>query len=434
MKNTFINNSYDKLLDEITLSTYISFYRKDVESVVLGLFYDERISEKIKYEISILLSEYLNSKTPILNNLIIFLLAYIKKDKIKFPSGRLPEIRNIIDSLIKNEIFPIGQKAHINYMLLKINGFKDQKNELNLHLTKKSNEYFNTGNIEGGILASYSLINNAFLQKHLKFCENFIEENITGFEGLSRLSTFVKSTIYIARNDESNNQFGAKMESILSKSLKYDKSPDLWFAISESEKIINSNLEDDINQKIIEIIKSSGNNWSKLITNIHSDGITVNIKNAVQFAPPSVIDAFYSLQTIELFNRDYVFSLPIEKADEFKNFTSKSELSTNYKSIYILCGFVGVSFLLITIILTKYGGIVNAVKIFYETKVNPKSLKDILIFLSNPIAIIGIILWWICIVFKKITPVYNITVFQIIMDNPIILYLRKFFNNIKPKK
>lgn len=433
MAHKYINNSYDKLLDEITISTYISFYREDKESMIHGIIYDDRISGSVKSEINDFISNYVNSNDPNPNNLIVFLLASTFKKVVNLSNSKLTETKRTLSALIQNEVYPIGQKSHFNYLLSTTNSHREIREELDKYLTKKSKIFFQSGKEEDGILASYSLINKEFLQNHLSFCEKFIDKNHSGVDELSRISVFIKSIIYVVKNNKSNIDFGSKVESILSKSLKNDKSPDLWFAISVSEKIINSNLDSDVNQKILGILKESGYDWSELIDNIQPQSLTVNIKNSIQFSPPSVIDAYYSLQALELLDRNYVFSIPIEDVDNYTKFITKSELSTNYKSIYILSGFTALVFSLITIVLLQYKGIVESIEVFYSTKINPKSIESILKVLSNPIIIIGILLWWIYIIFSKIGPVYNITIFEILLHNPIILYLRKFFNNIKPK-
>ena len=340
--DTYQNPVYVKLVDEMYINTSISYLRGDMESVLYGLL---RINSNCQLykECTAKVEEFINGNNVNLTNIKSFLLATIFLDQ----NLKLKEIKRVLSDLITSTVYPIGEKAHIFYLIQSSKKFEDESIALNQFILRQSEELKRRNRLNVLVQGTFSLTSNHFKADYEKFLEGKLTTDAI-IKSASELVPIYKACLHLRKNfPDYLTLYSSKIEGLIQKLSKINQSPEIWFAISESEKIINSNLGKDIDATILTLLKENKIEWAQRIKEIQNDSVTISINQQFGLTRMSNYDIFYATELLSAEGRNLVVTIPAEKKEEYLNFLHGSNLATDRQSIVRLVIFFLITELLI---------------------------------------------------------------------------------------
>lgn len=430
----YINPLYNKLIDQINLGTQIAYLHKDYESTILGFKFFNRIDIETKNEIQESIHAYIKSTEPIEENIIAFsaFISYFNYEDI-LNSDNIEKIKLTIGKISNSKVYPLGRKALIAHLIKYKPDFEKVYSNLitsihNHSMNLISEKGMNTSIIDA-IFVLNSFDDSTLFEESIFFINNEIESSAS--ESKLTTSKFGKIIYYLNEKSALKNSYVIRYEDKLGQELLSPKSPDLWFAISESDKLINSNLGSDIEQVVLDSLESNNSKWKDYIEKIKDGYITINLGSGIEIPKFSVLDDYINLIVLRKIGRDFSVQLSIKESESYSEFKSldSEQLITDINSVNKLLIFGCILLILNSVIIFLLNGedYIRYFNMFFTQKNNPKSIVSIIAYLSNPFVILGFSIWWFIKVYNIFKASKNLSIRNILISAPLIQRLIKFF-------
>lgn len=420
----YLNSVYKNTIEQIGFNNGFDVHANDYLSLSYGLATQNINSISTPHKIIEKVEEFITIESLELNNLECWLVLLNTKYGKNITSKHANEISNLLKKSIESRVFPTGQKAKFGLLLSLSNSFGEELKELSKLCSSLAKKSFDEGDFEGGINLSFWIKSESFKANYTKF----IEDNRLDDVPFSVLS---KVVYYLASVGEKGFSWYEDRLNIL---LDDKIDSEVWFALIESKKIINSNLEEHINESILKQLKESDQKWVDRIEKIENEFVTINIPRQSSFTNLSNEDILFATLALSKSNRKEVYTIPVTEKDNYTRFISNNGWIISTKTLITVISFYCVVAISIFYLIERNWSELNDFSSeFYETKVNPKSLKDIISYLSNPVSVSLILGWWCYLVGRTLKQSSDINLRKLIEVNPIVLYLNKFFTAIIPK-
>lgn len=132
--------------------------------------------------------------------------------------------------------------------------------------------------------------------------------------------------------------------------------PSISLAIYEAEKIINTNLKREELNNILNTFRSENKKWSKLISEIEEDGVTVNLEKINGFLNISSEDSLWALELMNLASRRETYQVgegEFEEYSEYRRLIKNGKFVTSKKALLGLVVFDLVAIGILTFLLKK---------------------------------------------------------------------------------
>lgn len=428
--NTFTNPLYQILLEHIVIDNQISIAKNLYEQQAVTLMCSPAFSvDDRKVQLDNLRNILLTSQ-PQLNNLLLYVIGTKILNEEKAP------LNEVVISTIKKNIllasestsFPIGKKSLINFFIQDIPQFKAEFVVLNNKIIEITNELIADKRSPEIIIDTYFSTNNTSDDEIISLILDYLKKKPIAINS-SKLS---KALILLKnRKIENLPYYIEAYENVLNEELLKWKTSDVWFAIVESEKIINSNLPNEISNTILETLKDLGASWPDRISTIQKDGIFLNLGSNRQIPNFSAMDDYLNYYCIAKIGRDKTVQLTMEEYEEYGKHVDVGINSILYdtKSIKLMFIFVGILSISITLIcIIFFGDASRYLESFLEARTKPVTPTEIFNYVINPIVVFGVLVWWLVNLLHSFFRGNKIEIKTILMKNPIIQILNKFFN------
>lgn len=420
---SYQNPLFVRLIEESYINSSISLHRNDIESILIGLKYLNDDSNLYRDSREVV-EDYLLKNSVNLQNIKIFILA---KAVLSFGEKDI-EIRKGIKKLTSSSAYPLGEKAHVLFLCSEIESYESECIGLSIELAKQGKESIRRNRDSVTILATFSLLTDVFAPHHISYMNRILGDNklLTSAD----LLPLIKSAIYLKRNNiEVDQNYNSRIETIVTNLSTVNQSPEFWFAISETEKIINSNLGDEVDSKVLEVLKNDNNVWANKIEKIEKDSVTISMNKSIGLPVNSNSDIFYLINFLKISGRIDVFTIPNSDKDTFEKLINSTDTSTSRKSIVRLTVFGLFCGCILAV------SIASAIEISgeliensFDLRLKAKSIKDIWVLLTNPFIWIGLVTWWVILIINEIKNPYRNSWRSIFKQFPPFRIVSKFFN------
>jgi hypothetical protein len=424
------NLTYDRLVDQVKIEYEIGRSRESITDQGFALLCDFAYEENDHLKKSEALLEVLTDKEVKVSNVLEYsLLLHLKSlhDK-KVSSDILDKVKYYLQELVKSQSYPIGNKGLILYLIKDVPELKGIAQKMNSSLLKRAASLFNDNrNIE-------LVIDTCFACEDQEGKLSAIDLHNELKEKLNDLprDKVAKSILYLSKVDDLDlSELIDGLEEKINQDFSNWIKPDIWLAIIESEKLVNSNLPQEELEKILKNLKESKSDWSQKIESIEKGGVFLNLGEISRSPNFSPLEDSLCLLALKRLGKDKVIQLSQKDAKDFENYKilDKKGLITDLKSVNRFGVFIMLNIILSTAILLFYLDSLNELFVsFWETKTNPKSPKEIISYIFNPVVIILINFWWLYLVWRRFTQNGTLIWKEILLDYPIVKYLIKFFH------
>lgn len=227
-----------------------------------------------------------------------------------------------------------------------------------------------------------------------------------------------------------------KLEELLSNSLGSDTYPDIGFSIFEAQKIINSNIPNASLKNILIELKKVDSSWSKMIANMETEGITIDVAQLHKIPNFSPHQDVWSLLGLTLSGRSKTVQISEKDYREYLDYSSKTKKT--YKNINVISL---ASILAIAILQTVYVYyLFDTRSVGFQDTLKNLSIQNCFLDLNstyfifiNPWLQLGVTLIWIPVLLSRLIVKGHLTFISIILSWPILLPFYEFAKNIKSR-
>lgn len=417
------NQAFLDLKQHILLENKVFAARQDLKLQATTLlcsncFNQNEINQQIELLLENFVSNFENNASDIssaYNNSLLFYLA--SRNKIQIPKSLYEYINSTVFRAIETTHYPLSLKGLILFFLSE-SSFNIPQMALNIDKLKtEAIENLNNKNIPGAIDGFFGVQN--IEDKDITTIVNSVKEdpNIIGREKISKLAIML-----IRQKKPEHEEIITILEDLIANDFEYWITPDIQFALIESEKLINSNLPSELINEILETLKKSGEEWTGTIDNIQERGVLVDLTKFSRMPSFSPIEDALSLMALTEANRIMKYELTKAEFDFFK-YLGKVD---NEKKIGTLSGGITLTVLsfLIGILLTlntllRWGEIIKSVATISTLVISPSTLMDWITLIYHPIVISSLLLYWEYRVVKKYLCKRCLSVGESMCDFPI---------------
>ncbi len=424
------NLTYDRLADQVKIEYEIGKSRGSVADQGFALLCDFAYEENDHLKkVEVLFQGLTDKEVKVSNVLEYSLLLHLKSlhDK-KVSSEILDKVKYYLQELLKSQSYPIGNKGLILFLIKDVPELKAIAQVMNSSLLKRAASLFNDNRkIE-------LVIDTCFACEDQEGKLSAIDLHNELKEKLNDLSRdkVAKALLYLSKVEELDlSELIDGLEEKINQDFSNWIKPDIWLAIIESEKLVNSNLPQEELEKILKNLKESKSDWSQKIESIEKGGVFLNLGEISRSPNFSPLEDSLSLFALNRLGKDKVIQLSQRDVEDFKTYKTldKKGLITDLKSVNSFGFFIMLNIVSCAAILLFYLDSLNELFVsFWETKTNPKSPKEIISYIFNPVVIILINFWWLYFVWRRLTQNRTLTWKEILLDYPIVKYLIKFFH------
>lgn len=424
------NPLYLSLKEQVSTENIIFKYKNDYYTTALTLtaencFKKRYIKDSTKYLIGEVNKLIGDKKT----------LTYFKEAGVvlslanKYGISGTSEIQKYMEECLRtvgDTSTPPQILGSVGYFLRVSGNNPDNFDTFQISLSNKLDKYISSGNLNAVIDISIGLKSLKPDQKH--WIKKRAEEKL-GSLALERISKLI-----ILFNQE--NGYVEKLEESLSDNLGSATYPDIGFSIFEAQKIINSNIPNTSLKNILIELKKVDPSWSKMITNMESEGITIDVAQLHKVPNFSPHQDVWSLLGLELSDRARTVQIGEKEYQGFLDYSDRT--SRSYRNINI----ISIAALLVLAILqtvyvyylfdTRTVGLDNTLKnlSLQNCLLDIKSTYFIFI---NPWLQLGVALIWIPVLTWRLIVKGRLTIMNIILSWPVLLPFYELAKTIKAK-
>jgi len=318
----FKNQVYSRLSEHIVFENEISKSRKDYESLLFtllvpGIFTDSEKREIVKDVEANIASKKLTSLSEI--KLLSLFVAVSKEVGLSVSKDVKDSLKSMLERLDQSASYPAASKSLICWILDSSNEFEKQLDKIKETLTIKSKEHQDKFQYLDGIELAFGVSSRTCLDTIINTPRQFFLEA----QSWSR-DKIAKSIIRLSQDSRFNTYDLVKLlETKIDEELSSWVEPDVWLAVIESEKVINSNIPPDDINVILDNLSNKSSSWAKMVSKINDDGVYLKLNNIIKSPAFSPIEDSLSLIALNISGRDTVIQL---SQDEYKKLSKFADL------------------------------------------------------------------------------------------------------------
>ena len=400
----FNNHIFSRLREHVIFENEISRAREDFESYLFTLYAPSLV--RSAEEQIIKTSELNNINLNEINSLsrikeFAYYIGLSSRLGLNLTKDQRDTFASLLNDLIDSSAYPDSSKSIICWVLRDIKEFKSQTEKLEEQLEKKALDAFSRFNYQEGLEIAFGVKSDKCISKVIENPIQFTNEALKWSR--DKLSKSIIRLTDVTNFDVSNlvNELERKIEDELSSWIE----PDVWLAVIESEKIINSNIpQDDINE-VMENLASSSKSWAKIVDDISKDGIHLRLNSVIKSPAFSPIEDTFSLIALHMNERERTIQLSEREFEELTIYSGKLGLVAFSKvslSIYMATITIIVAYLAYFFISTSNSqvGFIATLKDPLEHLLNGE-FGSLLSKTNILIMAFGYSIWWLLILVKK---------------------------------
>lgn len=394
VENKRPSQEYSQLKQQITVENKVFSTRKNTFLQALTLictscFTKQEIKKQFDYFVSILDDE-LSDISLSLEYSVLYYLSYI--NNISPPDKLAKYVKSVCTDAITINNIPLSTRALIAYFL-KNSNIKDKKLSDNIQMIyHEAQNVLESGNIAAAIDGFFAAdrvddsIINQILDGFKKNINQFSREKIA------------KLTLCTLRwNCKQYNYLLNCLEDAIQTDLQCYLTPDIQFALVESEKLINSNLPAEIINDILDTLKNAGEYWTNTIESFKDNGVIVDLKTFKNMPSFSPTEDVWSVLALEAGNRTNKYQLDTKEFNVYQQLMeihNKGKQST-YKGAILLTISSTILSVLITCCLFCWWPKINySLQNLTNIVTSPANLGEWLNFIKNPLIIVAVLITW----------------------------------------
>ncbi len=216
------------------------------------------------------------------------------------------------------------------------------------------------------------------------------------------------------------------LKSSIEEDLRSWVEPDIQFALIESEKLINSNLSQDIINDILDTLKCTGEVWTNIIESIQENGVVVDLKSFQQMPQFCPAEDTWSILALELGKQTSKYELNEAEFNNYKRLIGIDNKGAvaSYKGsliLYFTSLLLGIG---LSIFLTlNWDNIKILINNILTLNVAPSTLLDWIELIFNPIIVAILIFIWLIRILHFYIKHKDLTFLIVIRRTPIISFL-----------
>lgn len=341
---------------------------------------------------------------------IIFSLA--KKHSV----GGTKEIKEYLEECFKTvgkSNTPPQILGSVGYFLNEHKSSLDNYEFFQVALSDKVNGFISNNNLNAAIDSSIGIANFSDEQKEWLKKQASTKLKSLAVERISKLVILFNEDDYVKA-----------LEEALTESLGSVTYPDIGFSIFEAQKIINSNIPNTSLSNILTELKKVDASWSKMITNMESEGITIDVAQLHKVPTFSPHQDVWSLIGLESSGRAQTVQIATKEYKDFVNYLSKTDKSYRRVSVFSVATllFIAVLQALYTYLLfdLKDTGFLDTLKNL-SLQNSLLDVKSIYFIFVNPWLQLGVGLIWIPVLFWRLAAKGRLTLLDILLSWPVLL-------------
>lgn len=429
---TYQNPIYSRLSEHVLFEYELSKKKHDIESQLFTLLADFVFDkQRVRNDLNDLLDESYFNKIDSLSKIkeLALLFNISPKYDIKLSSELESNLSYLLKDLNSSVHYPIVSKSLVCWILKETENFSSCINDLQSQLRQKSLELLDEYKYLEAIEVAFGCTDSNCLDK---IKENPIQFNqhTSGWPS----DKLAKAIIRLSPcTDFHLEQLVDKLERKLHDDYSSWIEPDIWLAVIESEKIINSNMEQEEINNLLHNLKSSKNSWASIVDNIENEGVHIKLSSIIKSPAFSPVEDTLSILALNIAGRSETVQLTEKKFRELNKFTSdieKTPLSPKEIILYAigLLALTALAGYLLVQVLDKFSSInefFNVVKT-YDYSNFVALIMDIFL---NPIIGFGFVLWWIVKLMLYPIDKKEFSVKALFSSIPLISYVKKLFQN-----
>ncbi len=347
----------------------------------------------------------------------------------KYNIGGTVEIQKYLESCLKtvgSTSTPPQILGSVGYFLRVSKSCPNNFDVFQAALSNKLDGYISSGNLNAVVDISIGL--NSLKSNQVDWIKRQVEAKLDSL-ALERISKLV----ILFSNEDS---YISKLEELLSDNLGSATYPNIGFSIFEAQKIINSNIPNASLKNILIELKKVDSSWSKMITNMESEGITIDLAQLHKVPNFSPHQDIWSLLGLSLSGRAKTVQVSEKDYQGFLDYSGRT--SKSYRNISILSF---IALLMVAVLQTIY------VYYLFDTKIvdlqdTAKNLslqnyfldiKSTYFIFINPWLQLGVALIWIPVLTWRLVIKGRLTFMSIILSWPVLLPFYEIAKNIKKR-
>lgn len=357
------------------------------------------------------------------------LLFSAKRAKYSIPSKFIANnYCSLLNDLICSSIFPYSQKSFILFLIRDITQCSDKIATLNSQLLIYVKSRINKNNFQNAFDFLFGCnykredFQDAFWMDLERQSKNWNREKLS------------KCIISLMSNNLFTSDYNFlihRLESQVKNEFSHWTEPDIWFSLIESEKIINSNLEFEQIQDLINNLGRSGTSWLSPINKIHKDGVFIKLNSFHKTFSFSPTEDALSLIALNVVKRQKVIQINEEDYNELRQSHELQikDLSVDRKGVLVFTTILLLSTIATTYFVSQedFSSLGKNITKIVGEKFPPETMKDWLKLVLNPLVILIMAVWWNIKNWKTLENSKRLTIREGLKNFPIFGRITKFF-------
>lgn len=429
---TFKNPIYTRLKEHVLFENEISKKRKDLESQYFTLLADFSFNQHvIQNQIQDILKEKNYKDCSSLSDIKEFslLIKLSSIHNVPIENNVFESFEYLLNELVSSKTYPVVAKSTISWILKDVQAFEPLLLKLQEQLDQNCIKYLSKYEYKEGIELAFGSNNDSAIDKIIsnpiqftKHAQNWPRDKIAkAIIRLNSVEGFSLSELVKILESKIDQEFSSWVE------------PDIWLAIIESEKIVNSNISQSEIDSVLNNLKNAKDSWAKIIESIDKEGVHIRLNNVMKRPTFSPFEDTLSLLALKCQDREYTIQISKKRYEDLILFENKIDSIPLLRSEIIL--YASCIFLLATIetylahlIITSYesfSSFINAI-----SKYDPSNTVAILFdVIGNPFLAFGFFLWWLIRLIKYPIDKKAFNWKSIFISCPLWFLFKKIFKN-----
>lgn len=340
MDERSLNPVYFWLSENLSTEQAIAKQKKDLDSFALTLVHHVPAKE-LKTSFSFLYTELSKENFKIKHVIATSVLLYLsKKNRFHIKNEDLEQIKSVVSSLHSLRL-PLKYKLIAHYFLKQYDF--SWTSELGKTLLAERATLIQQNKLDDLLEVEFALGINCFSKQ--KWDAFDISSSHFDIGKLAKLGLLYKSV----NNSQKIKTINNLVEEQVWEKISTTSLPTISLMVYEAEKLINTNLPDSELHDALDLLKKQNKNWTKLISKIQSEGVTVDLKNFSYISGLSSEDACWAIKLLDETDRQKTYQLSSQEYEiftEFENAATHGALPITRYSVISFTLFISIIFVL----------------------------------------------------------------------------------------
>lgn len=210
-----------------------------------------------------------------------------------------------------------------NYFLKDVSNSLTNYDKLQSSLVSRLEEYIKSQNVNASLDIAMGIA--AIPESTQSKLEQLIAAKNSGLD----FERIAKTSILTQREDAV-----LTLEDHIIENIREWSQPDVNLSIIEAQKIINSNMPADTLDDVLERLKVSDTKWSKIISDIQANGVTIDISQLQRIPNFSINQDVWAVIALEKAGRDITYQIPEVDYKGYLDYSSRTK--TGFYSIKMM--------------------------------------------------------------------------------------------------